>query len=153
MSRIEELKKQNPQFSLNYVDIINELFDKPIYTEMVINLLKNQFNVDKSLRGTAIRRELVNEFKIDVKTKRTIVMPKENYLCSISSFNIKQKCDFYFFVQVNANLKEGYLLGYKSKKLFFEQATYNEEGSLDYDGYVFKDSYNLMVKDLNKFKE
>lgn len=67
MSRIEELKKQNPQFSLNYVDIINELFDKPIYTEMVINLLKNQFNVDKSLRGTAIRRELVNEFKIDNK--------------------------------------------------------------------------------------
>ena len=67
MSRIEELKKQNPQFSLNYVDIINELFDKPIYTEMVINLLKNQFNVDKQLRGTAIRRELVNEFKIDNK--------------------------------------------------------------------------------------
>ena len=67
MSRIEELKKQNPQFSLNYVDIINELFDKPIYTEMVINLLKNQFNVDKPLRGTAIRRELVNEFKIDNK--------------------------------------------------------------------------------------
>jgi hypothetical protein len=67
MSRIEELKKQNPQFSLNYVDIINELFDKPIYTEMVINLLKNQFNVDKRLRGTAIRRELVNEFKIDDK--------------------------------------------------------------------------------------
>jgi hypothetical protein len=68
MSRIEELKKQNPQFSLNYVDIINELFDKPIYTEMVINLLKNQFNVDRPLRGTAIRRELVNEFKIDNKT-------------------------------------------------------------------------------------
>jgi hypothetical protein len=67
MSRIEELKKQNPQFSLNYVDIINELFDKPIYTEMVINLLKNQFNVDSRLRGTAIRRELVNEFKIDDK--------------------------------------------------------------------------------------
>jgi hypothetical protein len=67
MSRIEELKKQNPQFSLNYVDIINELFDKPIYTEMVINLLKNQFNVDRPLRGTAIRRQLANEFKIDNK--------------------------------------------------------------------------------------
>jgi hypothetical protein len=67
MSRIEELKKQNPQFSLNYVDIINELFDKPIYTEMVINLLKNQFNADKKIRGTAIRRQLVNEFKIDDK--------------------------------------------------------------------------------------
>ena len=68
MSRIEELKKQNPQFSLNYVDIINELFDKPIYTEMVINLLKNQFNADKKIRGMAIGRELVNEFKIDYKT-------------------------------------------------------------------------------------
>jgi hypothetical protein len=67
MSRIEELKKQNPQFSLNYVDIINELFDKPIYTEMVINLLKNQFNADKKIRGMAIGRELVNEFKIDNK--------------------------------------------------------------------------------------
>jgi hypothetical protein len=67
MSRIEELKKQNPQFSLNYIDIINELFDKPIYTEMVINLLKNQFREAEQLRGTAIRRELVNEFKIDNK--------------------------------------------------------------------------------------
>jgi hypothetical protein len=113
MSRIEELKKQNPQFSLNYVDIINELFDKPIYTEMVINLLKNQFNVDKSLRGTAIRRELVNEFKIDVKTKRTIVMPKENYLCSISSFNIKQKCDFYFFCRITEDMKICYLVPHR----------------------------------------
>jgi hypothetical protein len=97
---------------------------------------------------------IINEFKIDVKTKRTTVMPKENYLCSISSFNIKQKCDFYFFCRITEDMKICYLLGYKNKKDFFNQSTFNKKGTLDINGWDFKDDcYNLEISKLNKFKE
>ena len=41
MSRIEELKKQNPFLFIDWVDIINKLTGKSKYTEMLINLIKN----------------------------------------------------------------------------------------------------------------
>ena len=41
MSRIEELKKQNPFLFIDGVDIINKLTGKSKYTEMLINLIKN----------------------------------------------------------------------------------------------------------------
>jgi len=96
---------------------------------------------------------IINNHKIDVKTKRTTVIPKINYLCSISSFNTKQKCDFYFFLRINENLKEAYLLGYKSKSDFFSIATFNKKNTLDTNGWEFKDDcYNLEINKLNQFK-
>jgi len=97
---------------------------------------------------------LINGYKIDVKTKRTTVVPRLNYLCSIPSFNTKQKCDYYFFLRVNENLKECYLLGYKQKDSFFKEAVFNKKGSIDVNGWTFKDDcYNLEVQMLNKFKK
>jgi hypothetical protein len=64
MSRLEELKKQNPSFSVNYVDIINNLVGKPIYTEMVINLMKNALNPQES-RRKSIYHELTEDYKLD----------------------------------------------------------------------------------------
>jgi hypothetical protein len=90
---------------------------------------------------------------IDVKTKRTTVVPKPNYLCSVSAFNTRQKCDYYFFVRVNVNMKECYLLGFKAKDEFFDQATFNKKGSKDVNDWIFKDDcYNLEILKLNKFK-
>jgi hypothetical protein len=42
MSKIEELKKQNPTLIIDVVDIIDQLFDKSKYTEMAVNLIKNK---------------------------------------------------------------------------------------------------------------
>ena len=96
---------------------------------------------------------IIEGYKIEVKTKRTSVDPKPNYLCSISAFNTKQKCDFYFFLRIKENLKTGYILGYKNKSDFFEQATFNKKGSLDVNGWDFKDDcYNLKIENLNQFK-
>lgn len=112
---------------------------------------KDGFNID--FNSTYDYDLIINNYKIDVKTKRTTVLPKNNYLCSISSFNTKQKCDIYFFLRINENLKECYLLGYKSKIDFFKEATFNKKGSLDVNGWVFKDDcYNLKINMLNKFK-
>ena len=112
---------------------------------------KDGFNVDDN--STYDYDLIIDNYKIDVKTKRTTVTPKSNYLCSISSFNTRQKCDIYFFIRINENMKECYLLGYKSKIDFFNKATFNKKGSLDVNGWVFKDDcYNLKISMLNKFK-
>ena len=41
MSRIDELKKQNPFLTIDGINIINDLVGKSKYTEMLVNLIKN----------------------------------------------------------------------------------------------------------------
>tara|TARA_Y100000385_G_scaffold236060_1_gene250096 strand:+ start:27 stop:629 length:603 start_codon:yes stop_codon:yes gene_type:complete len=95
----------------------------------------------------------VDEYRVDVKTKRTTVVPKENYNCSISSWNTTQECDFYFFCRVSVDKKKAYILGYISKKDFYEKATFNKKGEKETDIFYFKDDcYNLPISDLHKFK-
>jgi hypothetical protein len=97
---------------------------------------------------------IINEFKVEIKTKSTTVYPEEYFLCSISNHNINQECDFYFFVRVLEDMRTGFLLGYKSKDDFFKNAQFNEKGSTDVNGWVFKaDCWNLPIKDLDKFKK
>jgi hypothetical protein len=68
MSRIEELKKQNPSFNVNYIDIINSILPKSAYTEMAVNLLKNNNLIRKNNQERRdLIGELVNEYKIDEK--------------------------------------------------------------------------------------
>ena len=97
---------------------------------------------------------IIKDFKIDVKTKKTTVIPKDDYLCSISSFNTTQNCDYYFFVRVNQNMEQAYLLGYMSKKKFFQKAFFKKKNSIDVNGWTFKDDcYNIKISKLNKFKD
>lgn len=42
MSRIEELKKQNPKLNFNIVDIVSKIISKSKYTELMINLVKRK---------------------------------------------------------------------------------------------------------------
>jgi hypothetical protein len=65
MSRIEELKKQNPSFTVNYIDIINSLLPKSIYTEMAVNLIKNKDTKHNNAERKDLINELVNEYKVD----------------------------------------------------------------------------------------
>ena len=58
MGKIDELKKQNPNFNINIIDIINDIYGKSKYTEMVINLIKNKYNKRNN------DRELVREFNV-----------------------------------------------------------------------------------------
>ena len=96
---------------------------------------------------------IIDGHRVDVKTKRTTVTPRPDYLCSISSFNTTQECDFYFFLRINESLKECYILGYKRKADFFNEATFNKKGTLDVNGWAFKDdSYNLKIEKLEAFK-
>ena len=121
--------------------------------EVIIYDLSKKNGLDVDFTSTYDYDLIIENYKVDVKTKRTTVIPKPNYLCSISSFNTGQKCDFYFFLRINENLKDCYLLGYKKKIDFFKEATFNQKGSLDVNGWPFKDDcYNLKIEMLNEFK-
>jgi hypothetical protein len=66
MGKIEELKKQNPNFNINIIDIINDIYGKSKYTEMVVNLIKNKYNKRNNDNNYSdIYRELVREFKLN----------------------------------------------------------------------------------------
>ena len=65
MGKIDELKKQNPNFIINIIDIINDIYGKSKYTEMVINLIKNKYNKRNNDNNYSdIYRELVREYNI-----------------------------------------------------------------------------------------
>ena len=119
--------------------------------EVIVSDYFNNMNVE--FKSTYDYDMIINGYKVDVKTKHTTVTPKENYNCSISSFNTRQKCDYYFFLRINKNLKEAYMLGYIKKDEFFKKAVFNKKGELDINGWSFKDDcYNLEIKYLQQFK-
>ena len=95
---------------------------------------------------------IVENKKIDVKTKLTTVVPKEHYNCSVADFNTDQACDCYFFVRVHENKKFAYLLGLLRKSEFYEKATFNKKGEVDKSsdcGWTFRaDCYNVPIKNL-----
>ena len=66
MGKIEELKKQNPNFNINIIDIINDVYGKSKYTEMVINLIKNKYSKREGDGNyySDIHRELIREYKV-----------------------------------------------------------------------------------------
>ena len=96
---------------------------------------------------------IINGYKVDVKTKKTSVTPLSHYLCSISDFNTKQKCDYYFFLRVKIDFTKSYLLGYISKKDFYQYSFFKYKGDIDINGFIFKDNcYNIEIEKLNNFK-
>ena len=97
---------------------------------------------------------IIDGKKVDVKAKQCNTTPLPEYLCSISSFNTKQKCDFYFFCRVKKDFSKCYILGYISKKRFYKEAFFKKKGELDINGWEFKDdSYHIQISKLNKFKK
>ena len=102
--------------------------------------------------------ELINTFKydlvlpdgrrIDVKTKRTGYLPKPEYDCSVTDFQIDYDCDGYIFVRVLNDYQKGWVLGCIDKKAFKDNSTYHKKGDRE-GGFVFKHScYNVKISQL-----
>lgn len=88
---------------------------------------------------------------MEIKSKKTTVVPKPYYNVSILASNPNQKCDIYYFTRIRKDLKIGYLLGYLSRDEYFKQATFNKKGEPDGWGFYFKDDcYNLQIKNLRQ---
>lgn len=100
---------------------------------------------------------IVKNYKVDVKTKTCTSEPKLNYFCSVADYNTKQDCDIYAFVRILEDFSKAWLLGYCSKKYFYNNAKFFHKGDLDPSsnlGWRFRaDCYNLQInalKSLNK---
>ena len=65
MSKIDEIKKQNPNLTIDIIGVIHDVLKKPKYTEMVTNLIKNKYGDFKYLGDYTT--ELVNEFDFDIE--------------------------------------------------------------------------------------
>ena len=92
---------------------------------------------------------LSNGKTVDVKTKRTTVVPKKYYECSIASTSTHQKCDFYVFTRC---MKDGtiYILGDCEKDDYFSRSRFLKKGEQDGDnGYIVRaDCHNLPIAEL-----
>lgn len=95
---------------------------------------------------------IIDEVKIDVKTKCCTSEPKPNYFCSVAAFNIRQRCDYYYFVRILKDFGKAWILGYCGKEEFYETAKFYKKGQPDPDskfGWTFRaDCYNLEISKL-----
>lgn len=90
----------------------------------------------------------------EVKTKRTTVEPRPNYLCSVADFNTEQECDYYVFARVLEGFEKGYLLGVMPRDEFYDKAIFKSKGDKDVNGFVFKaDCLNMPIKMLYDMEE
>jgi hypothetical protein len=100
----------------NLVGFLGELVAQKVLGGRV----KNTYEYDLVLKdGT----------KIDVKTKKTSVAPKDYYDCSIANYNTKQECDEYCFVRVKNTLDKAWVLGRIGKEEYFKKARFLKKES------------------------
>ena len=115
--------------------------------EIALSILGGRFdNIVKNIDYDIL---LNDGTKVDVKTKRTSVKPKETYDCSINTY-YKQECDYYAFVRVHNDLHIGWFLGWYPRDKYYEDCTHHRKGDVDKsNGFVFKaDAYNLPISEL-----
>lgn len=105
-----------------------------------------------------------NGVKIDVKTKRRTVDPKDYYEVSIAETSKHQKTDFYAFTSITFREKRGtgrnrkyfgiesiWLCGFISKNKYFRLAKHLKAGDIDEsNGFtVHSNMYNLPISELS----
>lgn len=98
--------------------------------------------------------------KLEVKTKRTTVVPVGSFDASIAKFNTTQKCHYYVFTRVMGDLSEGWIMGMMHKDAYLLKARFLRKGDIDgSNGFKVKaDCWNrrydeLMECDTELFKE
>ena len=90
--------------------------------------------------------------RVDVKTKRTSVKPRDYYECSVAALNTKQDCDYYAFVRVHNDMHTAWFLGVYPKESYYQDATFLKKGDVDPSNNftVKSDCYNLPISSLQE---
>ena len=125
------------------------------YTGASIVMDKNMYDYDVVL----------NDDRIEIKTKRRTVKPKPNYDVSVADTSTHQKPDEYVFIsfefgkvktinkkqKVYNELKNVWLLGSKDAKEYFKQATKWDKGRVDISNNftTLVDMWNLPISRLD----
>jgi len=109
---------------------------------------------------------VLNNEKVEVKTKRRTVAPKSNYDVSVANTSTHQNPDKYAFISLEfgenikksngqkayKNLKNVWYLGSKDAKAYFEEATKWNRGDVDKsnDFTTLVDMWNLSISKLEE---
>ena len=72
-----------------------------------------------------------NDVKLEVKTKRTTVVPRLDYDASIARFNTTQKCHYYVFTRIMEDMSEGWIMGMMQKDAYLLKARFLKKGTID----------------------
>ena len=100
--------------------------------EEVANFIMDGDNINTTKKySTNYDIVLPNGTTVEVKTKKTSVVPLPHYDCSVAAQNTDQKCDYYAFVRVHENQKEGRFLGGITNKTFYNNARFMKPGTSD----------------------
>jgi hypothetical protein len=121
----------------NFVGFIGEHLAQSVYGGELINTFKYDLVLPDGRR-------------LDIKTKLTGYLPKPDYDCSVTDFQIDYDCDGYIFVRVLSDYQKGWVLGHISKKDFKDNSTYHEKGDKE-GNFIFKHScYNIKISQLEE---
>ena len=94
----------------------------------------------------------INSRRVDVKTSKGYSHPHNSNNCKIPETQTKQDTDFYFFTHILHDFSAFYLLGYISKRRFFEDALFRKKGEIEPDGFRFRcNCYTIKVGQLQGF--
>ncbi len=108
-----------------------------------------QNEIETEYHGTKDYDLICDVVTIDVKTIRVNVQPNNEHNANISAHNTKQKTFMYFWVYVLEDMSCAWLVGWLDKESFFEEATFNKQGTKDGLNWEFKsDTYSLKIKHL-----
>jgi len=90
---------------------------------------------------------------IDLKTKVCTSAPKPEYSCSVASYQMKNKCDYYAFFRTMKDKSYTWFLGIISKDRFLKEAEFIKKGTRD-GGFVHRvDTYSIPISKLESFHE
>jgi hypothetical protein len=131
MSRIEELKKQNPAFNIDGIAIMNDSLGKSKYTEMAINLIKHKILENNESRHKDLIYELQDELGFD-----------EEYLNSLTYMELSN------IIHLISNY-----FGYSNFKLIKEFIDLNEKKLIQISLSNLKSIDNEMTKQVQKLYE
>ena len=122
--------------------------------EIVANYIKAEI-ISNSEGEEKYNHDLIKEEKkIEVKSKRRTVPPREYYDASVAETSAHQKPDIYIFTSIQFKKNEpirAWICGQKDAKEYFAQATFYKKGDIDpSNGWeVSTDCHNLSYKDLD----
>lgn len=103
---------------------------------------------------------IINGYRVDVKSKWIQGRPQPHYFATVADTSTHQDCDCYVFLRIAKNYefqKFAFIIGWKMRDDFFNEATFYNEGDIDpTDGRNFKikaDCWNLEQRYLNNIED
>jgi hypothetical protein len=122
--------------------------------------VKSYLKIESQRNNTYNYDITYNSISLDVKAKKTSVIPQSYHEASIANFNTKQNCKYYVFTRVlwpqDMLLPISvYIMGYYDKKEYMKEARFLKKGQVDgSNNFVVKaDCWNMLYSDLLDFSQ